>query len=1078
MSIYKSAVEKPITTLLIFVAVIIIGLYSLSQLPIDYFPEMDAPYISVMTTYAGANGSEIETNVTKLLENSLNSVDGLKTITSTSKDNISLVTLEFQWGENLDERVNDVRSAIDMIYDNLPDGCSRPTIFKFNSSMMPIAQYAITAKESYPGLEKILDDKVTNVLNRIDGIGTISLSGAPERYIYIDLDPNKVDAYNLSVEQIGSAIANNNLNLASGSIKMGKEQYQLRVQGEYIESSEINDIVVKTQADGSQVHVRDLATVRDTIKDISMEEKINGKDGVRMIIMKQSGANSVQVCRDVNKELENIKKTLPPDIKISMIYDQSETIVNAINGLKESIVYALLFIVLVVLFFLGRWRATLIIALTIPIALIVSFIYLQLKGSSINIISLSSLTVAIGMVVDDAIVVLENITRHIERGSNPHEASIYATNEVWVSVLASTLVIAAVFIPLTMLKGMAGILFKELGWIVTICICTSMIVAISLTPMLSSKLLKAKDKILNSTPNEKKKKKRITYENTVVHLLDKIDMWYANALRACLHHKLITVLVVFALFVASLIPVFMGKIGMDFMPQQDDGRMSLTIELQRGTRVEESIKTARQIEQTIMQVAPETQIISTSTGASDESGISSMFSSSSNNKITMTVRTTKKYERKRTIFEIAESIRQELAKMPEVIRYQVSTATGMGAATGSNTLDIKVYGYDFETTNAFVADLEQRMKKINGARDIQISREEDRAELQIVFDKEKLARHGLTEATASTYVRNRVNGMTAGYLKEDGEEYDIVVRLKEDYRNSITDLENLTLMTPTGQQVKLKELAEIKEYWCPPSIERERRQRRVTVSITPYNSSLSDLAESAKQVIGQMTVPSDITWELSGNYEDQQETFSNMLLLFALIVILVYIVMASQFESFSKPFIIMMSIPFALSGVIIALLITHKSLDMIGALGIILLVGIVIKNGIVLVDYINLMRDRGYELNEAIAQACQSRIRPVLMTAITTILGMFPMAMSTSEGSEMWIPLGIVVIGGLTVSTFVTLFIVPVLYGVMSRHGERDKELKVRKSFVFMTFPDNIKVPEITSVNAKPNNSNNNNEII
>ena len=541
MSIYKTAINKPITTLLVFVAVIIIGLFSLTRLPIDQFPEMEPPYVSVMTVYAGANGSEIETNVTRILENSLNSVDDLKEITSSSKDNMSLVTLEFEWGTDLDEATNDIRSSIDMVTDELPDGCSKPLIFKFNTSMMPIMQYAITAKESYPGLEKILDDNVINVLNRIDGIGNLSLSGAPERYIYIDLDPKKLDAYNLSLETVGNAIGNNNLNLASGSVKMGKEQYQLRVQGEYVESSEINNIVVTTTANGSQVYVRDLATVRDTIKDVTLEEKINGKDGVRLIVMKQSGANTVQIARDVREQLAKVEKQLPPDIKFQLIYDSSEEIENAINGLSESIMYALLFVVLVVLFFLGKWRATFIIGLTIPISLITAFIYLALVDSSLNIISLCSLTIAIGMVVDDAIVVLENITKHIERGSRPREASIYATNEVWVSVIATTLVIVAVFMPLTMLGGQAGILFKELGWIVTIVVCMSTAIAISLTPMLCSKLLKsAKVHVDENGQLVEKKPKVDWYQRYVVGLLDKLDIFYAKALRACLNHKVIT----------------------------------------------------------------------------------------------------------------------------------------------------------------------------------------------------------------------------------------------------------------------------------------------------------------------------------------------------------------------------------------------------------------------------------------------------------------------------------------------------------------------------------------------------------
>lgn len=1047
MSIYKTAINKPITTVLIFIAIIIIGLFCLKGLPIDQFPEMEPPYVSVMTTYSGANSSEIETNVTKLLEDNLNSVDGLKEIYSTSKDNISLVSLEFEWGMNLDEAVNDVRSAIDMVYDYLPDGCSRPTIFKFNSSMMPIMQYAFTADESYPGLEKILEDNVVNVLNRIDGIGTLSLSGAPSRYIYIDLDPNKVDAYNLSLEVVGQAIANNNLNLASGTVKMGKEQYQLRVEGEYVESSEINDIVVATTYDGKQIYVRDLANVRDTIKDFTMEEKINGSDGVRLIVMKQSGANTVQICRDVRKELTKIQQNLPPDIKCNLIYDSSENIESAISGLTESILYALLFVVLVVLFFLGRWRATLIISLTIPIALVVSFIYLKFVDSSINIISLCSLTIAIGMVVDDAIVVLENITRHIDRGSSPREAATYATNEVWVSVIATTLVIAAVFIPLTMLTGMAGILFKEMGWIVTIVVSTSTLVAISLTPMLASKLMKPITK-----KSSAKNKKRITYQNTVVRLLDIVDNWYAKALRACLNHKVITLLVIIALFAASLIPVFQGKIGTDFMAQEDNGRFSVTAELQRGTRIEETAKIAREIEERIMVLVPETKLISTTVGSSDESGISSLFSSSTNNKITMTVKTNKKYERDRSIFDICEIVRQDLQTIPEVIKNQVTVSSG--GPSSSNTVDIKVFGYDFDKTNALASTISQKMKDVKGARDITISREEDRAELQIVFDKEKLARHGLNEATVSTYVRYRVNGMTVGYLKEDGEEYDIVVRLQENYRNSITDIEELTIPTAAGKFIKLKELAEIKEYWCPPSIDHERRERVVTVSVTPYHTSLGELATAIQAEIDKTDIPQGLIVNLAGTYEDQQETFSDMITLFLLIVMLVYVVMASQFESFSKPFIIMMAIPFAFTGVILALLITGKSLDMVGALGIILLVGIVVKNGIVLVDYINLMRDRGHPLNDAIALAGKSRLRPVLMTAITTILGMVPMALSTSEGSEMWVPLGIVVIGGLTVSTLVTLFVVPLLYSLMSRHGERDKATKLHKTFVFMNAPD------------------------
>lgn len=1050
MAIYKTAINKPITTALIFVAVIVFGVFSYSRLPIDQFPKMDLPVVSVMTTYPGANGAEIETNVTKLLENSLNSVDGLKEITSQSKDNISVVALELNWGQNLDEALNDVRSALDMVSNKLPEGCSRPMIFKFSTSSMPIMGFAITAKESYSGLEKILEDNVVTVLNRIDGIGNISLSGVPERYIYIDLDQSKLDSYQLSVEQIGQAIGANNLNLASGTVKMGKEQYQLRVQSEYVESSEINNIVVANRF-GKNIFVRDLAVVRDTIRDITLDERVNGENGVRMIVMKQTGANTVAIAEQVHKIMAQIAPTLPPDIKIQEIFDGSSDIRSSISGLSEAVFLAFVFVILVIMFFLGRWRATLIIILSIPISLISAFIYLFVVDSSINIISLSSLTIAVGIVVDDAIVVLENIMRHIQRGSRPREASIYATNEVWVSVIASTLVIVAVFLPLTMLGGQAGIMFKEMGWIVSIAISLSALVAIALTPMLSSLLLKSKKEFINERGEiEAVSVNASWYENSVMRWLDTLDRWYANALRWVLAHKKITVFGAILIVVLSFAPLFMGKIGFNFMAQQDTGQVNMTIELQRGTRVEESIKAARQIEADISTIAPEIELISTSTGSYDDAGFMALFSQTSNNIISMTVKLPKKSERDRSVFVIADLFRDYLENRPDVINSTVSTNSMMRGG-GNNNVAIEIYGYDFDATNRIAEEIRTKMKEVKGARDITVSRDEDRAELQIDFDKEKLAMSGLTSSQVSAAIRNRVNGYNAGFFKEDGDEYSIVVRLQEDFRNSITDIEQMTLPTPTGQFIKVGELAKVRELWAPPTIEHKRRQRVVTISITPSGTSLLELANASQEVIKTLDIPQGVLINVGGSYEDQMEMASDMSTLMLLIVLLVYIFMASQFESFSKPFLILLgSIPFSFAGAFLALFITGQELEMVGMLGLILLVGIVVKNGIVLVDFINLMRDRGYELNEAIAMSGESRLRPILMTAVTAILGMLPMALSTAEGSEMWKPLGIVVIGGLTFATVVTLFIVPVLYALMSRHGERNKIAKQRKEFLFM----------------------------
>jgi HAE1 family hydrophobic/amphiphilic exporter-1 len=983
-----------------------------------------------MTTYAGANAADIEVNITKLIEDRLASVDKLKEITSSSYDNMSIVNLEFQWEANLDEAVSDVRNALDWVLDYLPDGADRPTVFKFSTSMMPIMFYAITADQSYSGLERIIDERVVNVLNRIDGIGAVSLSGAPERVVYVDMDQTKMDAYNLTVEQVGSAIAAENLNLPSGSVKMGNEDYQLRVEGEFEGSDEIPNLLVGNFA-GKNIYIKDIAQVRDTIKDLSLDHRVNGKNGLNLMVTKQSGANTVRIAADVRRELEKIKSTLPPDVKIEEVIDSSEFIQNSINNLSETLMYEFLFVALVVLFFLGRWRATLIIVLTIPISLVCAFVYLFMTGNSLNIISLSSLSIAIGMVVDDAIVVLENITRHVERGSSPRESAIYATNEVWLSVIATTLVIVVVFLPLTMVSGMTGVMFKQLGWIVTIVIVTSTTVAITLTPMLASKMLKVRTNA---------KHWKYSYTNTIGKALDVIDRGYAAILGWCVTHKKVVAGLVIVIFGSSLF--LLKYVGTDFMPETDQSRASVMLELQIGTRVEETMKTARKFETFVKEHIPEAKIVSSSSGANTSGGVSALFNTSGTNISNITVRLCPISERSRSIWDVAAAMRAEIKNYPEVINYNVSTADNAGM--GSNSLSIEVFGYDFDRTNKITTEIKDRLAKVEGAENIQVSRKNDRPELKIKFDKEKLAQHGLSSAMVSTYVRNRVDGLVASKLREEGEEYDIIVRLKEDSRNSISKLEDMTLMSPQGKQIKLKELGEVGEYWSPPNIDPKRKERIATISVTPVGVPLGVLASNIQKEIDQVDIPQDLMVVIGGSYEEQQESFVSLGLLLLLSLLLVFIVMASQFESFTSPFVIMFAIPFSFSGSFLALYLTGTTLNLIAALGMVMLVGIVVKNGIVLVDYMNLMRDRGLQLYDAIKVSGRSRLRPVLMTAFTTILGMMPMALSRGEGSEMWVPMGITIIGGLTFSTLITLIIVPVMYAIVSKSGERDKLRKIR----------------------------------
>ncbi|MFA7116103.1 MAG: efflux RND transporter permease subunit [Bacteroidales bacterium] len=1052
MPIYKSAINRPVTTVLLFIAIIVIGLYSLTTLPIDQFPEMDPPYITVMTTYPGASASEVETNVSKVIENSLNSIDGLDEITSSSKDNISVVSLKLDWGADLTEAVNDIRSYIDMLKNNLPEDCNNPFIFKFSTSSMPILMYTITANGSYPGLEKLLNDNVIPQLNRVNGIGSLSIIGAPDRIVYVDIDQAKLNSFGLPLESVGSAISNNNLNLSSGLVKMKNEQYQLEVKSEYIGSNQIKDIVV-ANVKGKFIYVKDLATVKDTIKDLTLDEKTNGEDAVRLMVTKQSGSNTAQICKDVKKEMDKIQLSLPEDVKVSILFDTSDDIEGAINSLEESILYALLFVVLVVFLFLGKWRATLIIGLTIPIALIVAFIYLALSGSSLNIISLSSLTIAIGMVVDDAIVVLENITKHIERGSSPREAAIYATNEVWVSVIATTLVIVVVFVPLTFLSGMAGIMFKELGWIVTIVVCTSTLVAISLTPMLASKLLKAKEMKVDEKGKLIEVKKRSGwYSRYVVKSFDKIDTAYARLIKYCLSHKTVTLIIAVLAFIASLLPFITGQVGTDFMQTQDSGRITCTVELANGTKIEKTASVARKIEKDFFSEVPEITKISSSAGSSDDASVSSLFTSTTNCKISMTVILSNKQDRERGIKDITESLRRILAKYPEIVDYKCSTASRIGPG-GESTVDVEIYGYDFDETNILAQKVKSKLiAEVPNARNLDISRDKDRTNLKVTIDKEKAALHGLSSSSISMYIKNRVSGMTAGLLKEDGDEYTIKVRLKEKNRNSITAIEDLNIPTPDGKLIPLSELAIVEEYWEPPTIDRKNRQRYVKVSAAPYKTSLGELATQIQEAIKDINLPTGTSITIAGDYKDQQETFGDIGSLLLLIILLVYIVMASQFESLKKPFIIMMSVPFAISGTVLALWITGTTLDMIGALGIVMLVGIVVKNGIVLVDYTNLLRDRGIPLHEAIIKGGKSRLRPVLMTAVTTILGMLPMALSHGNSSELWRPMGIVVIGGLFISTLVTMIIIPTLYATISRSGERNDKKKNCSNFIFMNI--------------------------
>ena len=1042
MKIYESAVRKPISTLLIFIMVMILGAFSLRSLAIDMYPEMDLPAISVITTYPGANASDIETNISRVLEDNLNTVEDLKDITSRSEDNFSIIVLEFEWGTDLDVAANDIRDAVDRARDLLPDDVDDPIIYKFSSSMMPVAVLSVTADDSYMGLYKMLDEQLVDRLNRVEGVGSVSMMGAPVREVQVYVDPRKMEAYNLSVEQLGQIIAAENVNMPAGTIDIGNNTINVKTDGEFDTSDELYDILVSSYG-GRDIFLRDVAVIKDTIEEETLDERINGRKGVRVIVQKQSGANTVEIVDKIFAELPAIEQTLPPDVEISVLMDGSESIRDSINSLTETIMFAFIFVVLVVMFFLGRWRATLIICITIPISLLTGFIYLYLTGSTINIISLSSLSIAIGMVVDDAIVVLENITTHMERGSSAKEAAIYGTNEVWLSVIVTTLTVVAVFLPLTLTSGMAGILFKELGWMVSIIVSVSTLTAISLTPMLSSQMLRSGD--------------MHTYKGLGIifkpidRFLDRLDNWYAAALSWAVKHRGLimgSVLVIFCagIFVATKVPS-------DFMPVSDNGSISMVVELEQNTGLEYTKKIARQIDTMIHTMYPYVERVSTSAGSPSETTAFSAMTSSGSYIINYTLKFPKAHERDKSIFTITDELREELDRIPELKRFTVTPGGSMGmgsAGLGSAAnLEVKVFGYDFDQTNAIAADLRERFEQIDGARDVQVSRDEMRPEFNVELDRRMLAYYGLNSTTVSAAVRNRINGYTASLYREDGDEYDIVVRYAKPYRLSVQDIEEIIVYNSQGRAIRVGDVGKVVEEFAPPTIERENRQRVVNVTMMLGDGvALGSVVEQVNAILADYVLPDDVFVEVGGTLEDQQESFGDMMVLFVLIVLLVYVVMATQFESFVYPFIIMITIILAVPGVFFALALTGTSLSLMALLGAIMLVGIVVKSGIVMVDYTNLLRERGYSINQAVVAAGKSRLRPVLMTAITTILGMFPMALSIGEGSELWQPMGVAVIGGLTFSTILTLVVVPVMYSLFGGFGIKRQHRRLRASYV------------------------------
>ena len=1033
MSIYRKAVNNPVTTALVFITLAIFGVFSLINISLDRFPKFDANVVMVMSSYPGASAEDIENNLTKVLENSLNGVSDLKNLSSTSKENISLITLEFVEGVDIDVATNDVRDKLDMVNSVLPDGASLPVIFKFSADDMPIMIMAATADESLQALEKILDEKVATPLARVSGVGTVSIAGAPQREIQVYCDPNKLEAYGLTVAGISNIIAAENRNIPSGTIDIGSNAYSLRVEKEFNAAEEMMNVVVG-HVNGKTIYLRDVARVVDGVEERYQEAYVNGVQGAQIVIQKQADANTVNVIKGVKEAMKNIEKGLPSDIEIRTVVDSSDNILNTLDSLKETILVTFLIVMLVVYLFLGRWRATFIIVLSIPISLLASLMYLWATGNTLNIVSMSALSIAIGMVVDDAIVVLENISTHLERGAKPKEAAVHATQEVGISVIASTLTMLAVFLPLTMIKGMAGLMFKQLGWIVSIIMIVSTIGALTLIPMLCSQFLRFKPK--------HGKIHDLIFGN-FNKFIDLVSRGYGKLINWCIGHRTVVVIISLVVFVGT-VGLIGPRVKTEFMPKSDDGRITLQLELPAGTGQSVTRGLAHELHGKFVAAVPEIVNCSFALGQADTDNAFASMQNNGTHVVSYNINVGSMEDRERSTAEIADVIRGILADYPEFKKIKVTE--GGGGMGGASTVDIEIYGYDFETTDRVAKEIQGKLLEGKEFSQVLLSRDEYTPEYQVDFDREKLAVNGLNSTTAASFLSAAMNGSTMSFYREDGDEYDIRVRYAPEFRTSIEDIENIMIYNNRGQGVRIKDLGTVVETLTPPSIQRKNRERLITVSGVVANGvALSDAVAATDAILADTDIPAELSVEIGGSYEDQQEMFGDLIMLLAMIIILVYIVMASQFESFMSPFVIMFSIPFAFVGVLLGLWVTGTPLGAMGMIGILILMGIVVKNGIVLIDYTILMRERGKSIAEASVIAAKSRLRPILMTTLTTVLGMIPMAVGQGEGSEMWRSLGMVVAWGLSVSTLVTLVIIPTVYASMATWQERRAAKKLAK---------------------------------
>ena len=1033
MQITKTAIKRGVTFLMIYIVAVGFGLFSLMRLRMDLFPRLDFPIIAVITQYTGVGPFDIETVVTRPIEETVAAVQNVKTVSSTSRQGLSLTLLEFEWGSNMDQAEIDVRNNLDFIEDYLPDDISDPLVFAFDPSMQPIAFLAVGSQfHGLAELRRISERELEPQIERIPGVASATTSGGLQREIKILVDPVRLRAHHISIQQIEAALRMNNLQLPSGWIDNDQQEFTIQTQGEYRNIEEIENTNVAIMGE-SVIRIKDVADVVDGFVEQRQRVLVNNNPSVLLIIQKQSDANTVRTLRELNGRLPQIISELPRGVILETIYDQSLFINRSMSNLGNTAIQAIGLAFLVLLFFLRNFRSSVIVVISIPISIIVTFSVMDQAGLTLNIISMAGLALAVGLLVDNSIVVLESIFRHREKGKDSREAADIGTHEVAMAITASTLTTVSVFVPVLFVPGIAGELFNDM--VVTICFSlgVSLVVALTLVPLLASRIFKIQDKMDD----------RSFFRKLALRIggwIESLTRVYLVALNWSLKRRKTVLFSTLGILILSIL--LLTTRGGEFFPESDNGILQLTIDRSPGTSLTSMEKSMDDLYKIVKDHVPEAEMVYTNFGQGE--GMFAAFSSGGSHEGEIMIRLKQRSRRERSLEQIQDDLRERSKVLPDM---EVSFED-RGAAMffgGGGDIAIQIFGHDLAVAEVIANDIGNRVQSVRGVAEMEISIKESAPELRVHLDRQRIADLGLSTSQIGQIVSTSILGNVVTRFREGGDEFDIRVQLAKESRENQKDVENILIMTPRGRQVPLRSIAKIEYDKAPTEIAREDQERVVTVSLAVSGRDLQSTTNEVRRVLSDVNVPNDFRTEIGGAAEDMMESFMYLGFAFFVAMLLTYAVMASQFESLIDPFIILFTIPLSIIGVAWGLFLTGTTLSVMSLIGIIMLVGIIVNNGIVLVDYTNQLRERGHELFEAIKLAGEARMRPVIMTALTTILAMLPLALGLGESGENWAPMARSVIGGLFTGTLLTLIVVPVVYAVLEIFGAKRKAKREEK---------------------------------